>query len=152
MQIEIDNLTGPDVIALLRAHVDDMKAVSPPGSTHVLDLDGLRRPGITFWTARDDGVLAGCAALRQLDAGHGEIKSMRTAREFLGRGAASLLLRHLIAEAERRGYRRLSLETGSLAYFEPARNLYAKHGFQPCPPFAHYRDDPNSVFLARNLS
>lgn len=152
MTIQVDDLSGAAVVALLEEHLQDMRAASPPESTHALDLAGLRRPEVTFWTAWHAGQLVGCGALLQLDAGHGEIKSMRTAKAFRNRGVAAALLTHIVAEARRRGYRRLSLETGSLPFFEPARRLYGKFGFEPCAPFADYREDPNSSFFTKTLS
>jgi putative acetyltransferase len=128
-----------------------MEAVSPPESCHALDLDGLRKPGIAFWTIWNAAELAGCGALKELNGPHGEIKSMRTASTYHRQGVASMILRHLLGEAKARGYRRLSLETGSMAYFDPARNLYAKFGFTYCEPFEGYREDPNSVFMTREL-
>lgn len=147
MEIRADDLRGPEIRALLEEHLREMRSISPPGSVHALDLDGLRRPEVTFWTAWKGGDLLGCVALKELDAAHGEIKSMRTARAHRRRGVAAAMLRHVLAEAARRGYARLSLETGSMAAFEPARRLYASHGFRPCGPFADYTDDPNSVFM-----
>jgi putative acetyltransferase len=151
MLIRVDDLRGPEIAAMLEEHLDDMRAASPPESTHALDLDGLRRPDITFWTAWDGNVLVGCGALKELDPAHGEIKSMRTAATHRGRGVASATLTRILEEAAGRGYRRLSLETGSGEFFAPARTLYAKFGFVPCPPFADYWDDPNSCFLTREL-
>jgi len=151
MDIRPDDLRGPEIRALLEEHLRNMRAISPPGSVHALDLDGLRRPGITFWTAWDGGELLGCGALRELDASHGEIKSMRTAAAHRRRGVAAAMLRHILAEAARRGYARLSLETGSMAAFEPARRLYASFGFVPCGPFADYGPDPNSAFMTLEL-
>ena len=151
MLIRIDDLQGAEVQALLRDHVRDMERTSPPESRHVLDLDGLRQPGITFWSLWFGPDLAGCAALKELDPGHGEIKSMRTAATHRGKGVASALLYHLLAAARRRGYRRLSLETGAFPFFEPARRLYSGFGFEPCAPFANYAADPNSVFMTREL-
>jgi putative acetyltransferase len=151
MRIELDDLTRAQVHALLREHLDDMTATSPPESVHALDLDGLLQPDVTFWSAWDGPELLGCAALKQLSATHGEIKSMRTAAAARGRGVASRLLEHLIAEAVRRAYRRLSLETGSQPFFAPARRLYTRYGFTVCPPFAGYRPDPNSTFMTRPL-
>lgn len=151
LDIRIDDLHGAAVIGLLQEHLRAMERVSPPESRHALDLAGLRRPEITFWSVWDGAELAGCGALKQLDERHAEVKSMRTSEAYLRRGVASLLLRHLIAEARARGYRRLSLETGSMAYFEPARTLYASFGFQPCGPFGSYLLDPNSVFMSRAL-
>ncbi|KRA16915.1 MULTISPECIES: GNAT family N-acetyltransferase [unclassified Lysobacter] len=151
MQIRAGELDHPEVIALLREHLQGMAQLSPPESIHALDLDGLRRPEISFWSAWRDGQLLGCGALKQLDAGHGEIKSMRTVSRHLRKGVAAAMLDHLIDEAGRRAYRRLSLETGSMDGFEPARRLYARYGFEPCGPFADYVDDPNSVFMSKHL-
>lgn len=152
MHIREDDLRGADVVALLQAHLDDMHRHSPPESVHALDLDALRRPEITFWTMRDDGgALMGCGALKQLDAGHGEIKSMRTAAAHLRRGVAATLLRHVLRTAWARGYRRLSLETGAPEAFAPARALYARFGFAECGPFADYAEDPWSVFMTLEL-
>jgi putative acetyltransferase len=151
IRIEPDDLSRAAVHELLREHLADMTATSPAESVHALDLDGLREPGVTFWTAWAEDVLLGCAALKQLNPAHGEIKSMRTTEHARGRGLASGLLRHLIDESVRRGYARLSLETGSQEFFAPARRLYARHGFAECPPFADYRPDRNSVFMTREL-
>ncbi len=151
LRIKIDNLNGPEVAALLAEHLRWTRSVSPPESTHALDLEELRQPEITFWSVWDGKELAGCGALKQLDPGHGEIKSMRTAQAYLRKGVAATVLYHIIAEARRRDYGRLSLETGSMAYFEPARRLYAKFGFTPCPPFADYVEDPNSIFMSMEL-
>lgn len=149
--IRPDNLTGPEIIALLNEHLRCMAEVSPPESRHALNLDGLRQPGVTLWSIWSSAELAGCGALKELDATHGEIKSMRTAYAFQRKGIASQMLQHLIAEAQRRDYKRLSLETGSMAYFEPARQLYARHGFVLSGPFGSYKEDPNSVFMTREL-
>ena len=150
MLIRIDDLTHPAVHALLGEHLADMYATSPADSVHALDLTGLRDPAVTVWTAWD-GVILGCAALKELDPAHGEVKSMRTAAAARGRGVATDLLRHLVDQAHARGYRRLSLETGSQDFFAPARRLYTRHGFVACPPFADYTDDPNSTYLTREL-
>jgi len=147
VKIVTDDLTGPEIAALLDEHLTEMRAVSPPESVHALDLDGLRRPDITVWTVWDDGTLLGCAALREFDATHGEIKSMRTASARRRRGTATRLVEHLLAEARRRGYARLSLETGAEDFFAPARRLYARYGFVPCAPFADYPEDHHSVHL-----
>ncbi|KAA3633679.1 MAG: GNAT family N-acetyltransferase [Proteobacteria bacterium] len=128
-----------------------MKSVSPPESKHALDIDGLRAPDVTFWTMRDDGELVGCAALKALDSAHAEIKSMRTSAEHRGRGVGAALLAHLLSEARSRGFRRVSLETGSMGYFAPARALYLKFGFGYCEPFAGYKHDPHSVFMSKAL-
>lgn len=151
MEIRVDDLTGPAVVALLEEHLGWMARVSPPESRHALDLDGLRAPGVTFWTLWIGADLAGCGALKELEVRHAEIKSMRTATSFQRKGVASRILAHLIEEAERRGYRRLSLETGSMAYFEPARQLYERFGFGYCGPFGDYVEDPNSVFMTRRV-
>ena len=151
MQIRIDDLRGPEIAALLQEHLADMHATSPRESVHALDLEGLRRPEITFWTVWDGAILAGCGALKQHDAEHAEIKSMRVASSYRQRGVASVLMRHMLVVAASRGYMRLSLETGSQDFFEPARRLYAKNGFVRCGPFADYRPDPNSVFMTKPL-
>lgn len=151
MQIRAGELDHPAVIALLREHLQGMAQLSPPESVHALDLDGLRRPEISFWSAWQGEELLGCGALKQLDPEHGEIKSMRTAARHLRKGVAAAMLDHLIGEAGRRAYRRLSLETGSMDGFEPARRLYMRFGFDPCGPFADYVDDPNSVFMTKHL-
>jgi putative acetyltransferase len=151
MEIRVDDLRGPEIIELLQEHLRCMEQVSPPESRHALNLDGLRKPEITFWCIWDDPDLAGCGALKELDKQHGEIKSMRTASTYLRKGVASQMLRHIIEEAKRRGYQRLSLETGVFDYFDPARKLYASFGFTPCGPFATYVEDPNSVFMTREL-
>ncbi|SFV27399.1 putative acetyltransferase [Pseudoxanthomonas sp. YR558] len=145
------DLRHPAVIALLQEHLDWMHRISPPESVHALDLDALRQPDIAFWTLWDGETLTGCGALRVLDATHGEVKSMRTAQTHLRRGVAATMLEHLLAEARGRGYTRLSLETGSMDYFAPARALYARAGFLPCAPFGDYAEDPNSVFMTRAL-
>lgn len=151
MRIAVDDLSGPDVAAFLRAHLDQMHALGPPESTHALDLDGLRGPDVTFWTARDGDRLVGCGALKDLGDGRGEIKSMRTDPARRGQGIAGRLLVHIVADARARGLTRLSLETGSDAFFAPARRLYARHGFMPCPPFGNYTDDPLSAYMTRTL-
>src|SRR5262245_34822592 len=151
LKIKIDDLTGPEIAALVAEHLASMREVSPPESSHALDLEELRKPDVTFWTIWQSGTLIGCGALKELDAGHGEVKSMRTVQGQVRKGVATLMLQQIIAEARRRGYRRLSLETGSMAYFEPARRLYRKHGFKDCPPFNGYVEDPNSVFMTLQL-
>jgi putative acetyltransferase len=147
MDIRIDDLRGREIIGLLEEHLRCMAMVSPPESRHALNLDGLRRPEITFWSIWDEGDLAGCGALKELTGEHGEVKSMRTAYAYQRRGVASQMLRHIVEEARRRGYARVSLETGAMDYFEPARRLYASFGFTYCGPFGSYREDPNSVFM-----
>ena len=152
MEIREGGLDDPRVIALMRFHMESMLANSPKESVHALDLDGLRRPEVTFWTAWDSDQLLGCGALKQLDAHHGEVKSMRTAPEHLRRGTAAALVGHILKVARERGYRRLSLETGSGEAFEPAHALYRRFGFTDCPAFAGYpADDPFSHFMTRAL-
>ncbi|WP_413472680.1 GNAT family N-acetyltransferase [Shewanella baltica] len=151
MKITLDDLTGPEIAALLQEHLDDMRATSPPESVHALDLDGLRQPNIRFWTLWDGNNLAGCGALKWLDAEHAEIKSMRTAAPYKQQGIASKILQHLINDAKSTGIKRLSLETGSMDFFNPARLLYSKFGFESCGPFADYRLDPNSVFMTKKI-
>lgn len=151
MHIKLDDLHGPEIAALLEAHMATMRAASPPESVHALDLARLRAPEIAFWTIWDGGELLGCGALKQLDARHGEIKSMHTASRHRGRGVAAKLLEHIIDVARSRGYRRLSLETGAMAAFAPARDLYARYGFALCPPFADYFEDLHSVCMTMAL-
>ena len=151
MQITTDDPTRDDVTRLLAEHLADMHATSPAESVHALDVTGLLASTVTFWSARRDGELLGCGALKELAADHGEVKSMRTAEGARGQGVASALLRHLMHEAGLRGYSRLSLETGSQDYFAPARRLYARHGFEECGPFGDYRLDPHSMFFTRVL-
>jgi len=151
MDIRLDDLSSPGIAQLLHEHLQSMHLLSPPESVHALDLEGLRQPEITFWSAWRESELLGCGALKELDLRHGEIKSMRTATVHLRKGVAAGLLRHILEEAKRRAYRRLSLETGSMAAFAPARGLYSRFGFEPCGLFADYAEDPNSVFMTREL-
>jgi putative acetyltransferase len=150
-KIRVDDLKGPEIIDLLREHLRCMEQVSPPESRHALDLDGLRKPDVTFWSLWEGPHLAGCGALKELSPQHGEIKSMRTASRYLRSGVATHLLDHIITEAKRRGYRRLSLETGAMAYFQPAHKLYARFGFEMCAPFSTYKPDPNSLFMTKEI-
>lgn len=151
MLIRLDDLRGPEIARLLQVHLDFMAALSPPESRHVLDLDGLRAPEVTFWTAWRDGTLLGCGALKELTTGHGEIKSMHTAQTARGQGVAAAILATIMAEARQRNYRRLSLETGSMAGFRPAHKLYQRYGFMDCLPFGDYIADPNSVFMTLEI-
>ena len=167
MRVQPDDPTRPPVLALLREHLAGVALHSPPESIHALGIDALCAPDITFWTATegdaapeaaldadtepDTHTVLGCGALLELDPTHAEIKSMRTAAAYLRRGVATAILQQIIAEAQRRNYRRLSLETGSQPAFAPARALYTRFGFLPCGPFARYRPDPNSVFMTREL-
>ncbi|RST47879.1 GNAT family N-acetyltransferase [Variovorax sp. MHTC-1] len=149
MNIEIDDLSRPEIHALLDEHLQNMYA--PPESVHALDLAKLRQPGITFWSAWKGSLLVGCGALKELDAEHGEIKSMRTPNALRRQGAGRAILAHIIDVARSRGYRRLSLETGSQEAFEPARQLYETFGFARCGPFGDYAEDPYSVFMTMRL-
>lgn len=151
IQIKIDDLTDPRIAEFLGDHLVDMHSTSPPESVHALDLDGLRRPEITFWSAWSQSTLVGCAALKRLSDEHGELKSMRTSPMHRRNGIATILLQHVLSEARRADYRRLSLETGSMEFFAPARVLYERHGFEYCPPFGDYQPDPNSVFMRLDL-
>jgi putative acetyltransferase len=151
VEIKVDDLTGSEIHELLEEHLASMRMHSPPESVHALPVEGLRQPEVTFWTVWDNGELLGCGALKELDAQHGEIKSMRTVVRHLRKGVARAMLQHILAEAARRGYRRLSLETGSMAAFAAAQELYARCGFRYCAPFAGYVEDPNSVFMTLEL-
>ena len=151
MEIKLDDLSGPEIRALLEEHLQNMHSISPPESVHALDLDGLRKPEISFWTVWSGDELLGCGALKEIDARHGEIKSMRTAAAHRRSGVGRAVLTHIIGEALNRKYTRLSLETGSQDAFKPARRLYESFGFSYCPPFEGYFEDPNSVFMTKPL-
>lgn len=151
MDIRLDDLSAQEVHALLEEHLREMRGISPPESVHALDLDGLRSPGVSLWTAWSGSRLLGCGALKQINTCHGEIKSMRTAIAYRRNGVARGLLIYMIDEARRRHYTKLSLETGSQPEFEPARELYRSFGFVHCPPFEGYVEDPNSVFMTKVL-
>ncbi|MBT2593757.1 GNAT family N-acetyltransferase [Arthrobacter sp. ISL-72] len=156
IHIESDGPARGDVHQLLNEHLADMFATSPAESVHALDHSALSAPSITFWTAREDGDLLGCGALKLLDsppesARNGEIKSMRTTATARGRGVATLMLRHILDDARTRNLQRIYLETGTEDYFAPARRLYVRNGFTECPPFADYVLDPNSVFMELRL-
>ena len=151
MEIRVDDLSGREIADFLEDHIADMKSISSPQSKHALDLEGLKKPEITFWTIWEQDQLIGCGALNELSSDHGEIKSMRTSANFRGKGVASKMLRHNISVSNQRGYQRLSLETGSMDYFKPAHELYKKYGFKVCAPFAGYREDPNSIFMSIKL-
>jgi putative acetyltransferase len=152
VEILVDDLTGQAIADFLEEHVQEMRSITPLESKHALDLDGLRKPEITFWSVMDGDVLVGCGAIKRLDPDHAELKSMRTKPARKRSGIASLLLEHILAEARRMGFTRISLETGSAEFFEPARSLYRKFGFSDCEPFADYKPDPNSAFMTRLLS
>ncbi len=149
--IRPDDLTSPEVLALLQFHLDEMYQFSPPESVHAMPAERLRQSDVTFFSAWDGEALAGCGALKHLDAAHGELKSMRAAPDYRGKGVGRALLLHLLEEARARGYARVSLETGSPETFVPARSLYLAHGFVECAPFADYVRDPYSIFMTREL-
>lgn len=151
LSIRRDDLGGPQIRALLEEHLRHMHSLSPPESVHALDLSGLLRPEVTFWTVWDGDELVGCGALKALGAGHGEVKSMRTTQARRRSGAGRTMLEHILATARDRGYTRVSLETDSMEAFLPARSLYASYGFIECAPFGDYREDPNSTFMTKPL-
>ena len=151
MKLEVDDLSRPAVHALLNEHLQSMYELSPPESVHALDLEGLRKPEITFWTAWEGPVLVGCGALKELDRNHGEVKSMRTPNARRRKGVGRTILTHIIQVARSRSYERLSLETGSMEAFKPAQRLYESFGFNYCGPFGEYIEDPNSLFMTLRL-
>ena len=151
MRIEIDDPSADDVKALLEEHLRNMHELSPPESVHALDVSRLKGRDITFWTAREGNTLLGCGALKEIDPTHGEVKSMRTTEAMRRRGVGRAILAHIVTVARSRGYRHLSLETGSMSAFMPAQKLYESFGFTYCGPFADYRPDPNSVFMTMEL-
>jgi len=149
--IKVDDLTGTEVAMLISEHLQGMTLHSPLESIHALNLEGLKKPEITFWSVWEKNELVGCGALKELDPLHGEVKSMRTSSAHLRKGVARHMLQHIIEEAKSRGYKRISLETGSMEAFDPAKKLYKLFGFKYCKPFADYKDDPNSVFMTLEL-
>lgn len=151
MKIIVDDLTGPEIAKLLNYHAKDMFRHTPPESVHTLDIEALRGPDITFWSVWSENELMGCGALKDLGGGHGELKSMRTADDHIRKGVAAKILNHIEAVAHEMGMTRLSLETGSMPAFEPARQLYLRFGFTECAPFADYEEDPNSIHMTKEL-
>lgn len=151
MRIEVDDLSRPAIHALLDEHLRHMREITPPESVHALDLEKLRGPDITFWSVWEDSLLVGCGALKELDRRHGEVKSMRTPAAHRRQGAGRAVLAHIVEVAKKRGYERLSLETGSMDAFRPAQQLYRSFGFEFCGPFGPYVEDPNSVFMTLRL-
>lgn len=149
MEIREDDLTGKKIADLLLEHLEHIHEIMPPESVHALDIEALRSPDITFWTAWEGDELLGCGALKELDSRSGEIKSMRTAKAHRRQGVAAKILEHIIKEAKQRGYDCLNLETGVSSEFAPARALYTRYGFEYRDPFAEYIDDPNSVFMTK---
>ena len=151
LEIIIDDLTGSKIKALLEEHLRDMKGNTPPESIHALDLDALKAPDITFWSAWNSRELFGCVALKRLNDRQVELKSMRTATAHRRKGVAKQLLNHVLTFATMENYHSINLETGSGADFEPARKLYTSAGFTYCAPFANYLEDPNSIFMTKSL-
>lgn len=151
MEIKVDDLSGIQVKDLIAEHLQGMAGDSPPESIHALNLDGLKKPEITFWCAWEAGDLMGCGAMKELNPEHAELKSMRTASAHLRKGVARKMLAHIMDVAVERGYKRISLETGSMDSFIPARKLYEDFGFEYCEPFADYILDPNSTFMTRTI-
>jgi putative acetyltransferase len=151
LQIYEDDLTRQKILDFLQEHLKEMHEITPPESVHALDLEALKAPNITFWSAWEDDELVGCGALKALNLTSGEIKSMRTAQTHRRKGIASKMLEHIIQEAQQRTYRYLYLETGSFPEFAPARALYLSYGFEYISPFADYIEDPNSVFMIKKL-
>ena len=145
------NFDHPEVNELLTKHFIELRAASPEGSAHVLDITGLRIPTIKFWSLWEKNQLMGCGALKFLDKDHGEFKSIRIHDNFRGKGYGSKIVNHLINEAKNLKIKRLSIETGSGDFFAPARKLFNNCGFKPCPPFAHYKEDINSLYLTKLL-
>ena len=145
------NFDNPEVHELLTKHFVELRAASPEGSAHVLDIEGLKVPSIKFWSIWDEEKLIGCGALKFLDEGHGEFKSIRIADEFRNMGYGIKLLDHLIIEAKKNGIKKISLETGAGNFFKPARKLFEKAGFKTCEPFAHYKIDPNSCYYSKEI-
>tara|TARA_Y100000590_G_scaffold164188_1_gene188144 strand:- start:102 stop:557 length:456 start_codon:yes stop_codon:yes gene_type:complete len=142
-----NNFDHPQVNDLLRKHFIELRSVSPEGSTHVLDIPGLKDSSIKFWSLWDADELVGCGALKFLDKQHGEFKSIRVADKFRRKGMGEKIISHLIDQAREIGIKKLSIETGAGNFFKPARKLFQKFGFKTCKPFAHYKEDPNSCYF-----
>ncbi|MCG9748279.1 GNAT family N-acetyltransferase [Shewanella sp. Isolate8] len=151
MQFVLGVVSHASVVKMLEQHLEDMYATSPPESVHALDLSELKQDDIRFWTLWEADRLCGCGAIKRLSPEHGELKSMRVANYYRQRGIGERILHHLQADAAQNGMTRLSLETGSMSFFLPARRLYQKFGFMECAPFGHYQEDPNSVFMTKHL-
>ncbi len=145
------NFENPDVNELLKNHFIELRSVSPEGSAHVLDIDGLKDRSIKFWSLWDNNQLIGCGALKFLGENHGEFKSIRVADKFRKSGIGEKIIEHLIEEARKLEITKLSIETGAGNFFLPARNLFSKFGFKKCQPFAHYKEDPNSCYYSLEL-
>jgi putative acetyltransferase len=147
LEISVDDPSAPDVRRLLNTHLTFARGATPPEDAHALDVDGLLDPSVTFFSLRREGELLAVGALKRLDADHAEVKSMHTVESARRRGIGRAMIEHLIAVAREAGYRRVSLETGSMAEFAPARSLYARAGFEVCEPFGAYRASPNSTYM-----
>ena len=145
------NFDNPKVNQLLKKHFIELRAASPEGSAHVLDIPGLKVKSIKFWSLWIDDQLMGCGALKFLDQNHGEFKSIRIHDDFKGKGNGIKIINHLIEEAKKLNISRISIETGAGKFFAPARKLFNNCGFKPCPPFAHYKEDINSLYLTKLL-
>ena len=145
------NFDNSEVNDLLKKHFIELRSVSPTGSTHVLDINGLKDPSIKFWSLWENNKLIGCGALKFLEKNHGEFKSIRVADEFRKKGIGERIIEHLIGEAKKLEISKLSIETGAGEFFLPARSLFSKFGFKLCPPFAHYKEDPHSCYYTLNL-
>ena len=145
------NFDHPEVNELLKKHFAELRDASPDGSAHVLDIPGLKAPSIKFWSLWEQSQLIGCGALKFLDENHGEFKSIRVHDNFRGKGYGIKIINHLINEAKNLKIQKLSIETGSGDFFAPARKLFDNCGFEPCPPFAHYKEDINSLYLTKLL-
>ena len=146
------NFENAEVNKMLINHFIELRSVSPEGSAHVLDIEGLKESSIKFWSLWENQELMGCGALKFLDKKHGEFKSIRVKDEFRKKGNGLIIIKHLIEEAKKLDIQKLSLETGSGIFFEPARKLFTICGFKPCDPFAHYKDDPNSCYMSKLIS
>ena len=145
------NFDNPEVHELLTKHFIELRAASPEGSAHVLDIPGLKTKSIKFWSLWQDEKLMGCGALKFLDKEHGEFKSIRIHDDFRNKGYGIKIIDHLIYEAKKLNIKRISLETGAGNFFDPARRLFKKCNFEPCQPFAHYKEDINSVYLTKSI-
>ena len=146
------NFDNPEVNELLTKHFVELRAASPEGSAHVLDIPGLKVPSIKFWSLWDEEKLIGCGALKFLEKEHGEFKSIRIHDDFRNQGHGTNVINHLISEAKKLNIKRLSIETGASDFFIPARKLFKKCNFEPCKPFAHYIEDINSIYLTQLIS
>ena len=146
------NFDNPEVDKLLRKHFIELRSVSPAGSTHVLDIDGLKNPNIKFWSLWESEKLIGCGALKFLNENHGEFKSIRVADQYRGKGYGQKIITHLIAEAKELKIKKISIETGSGEFFKSARRLFKNFGFEKCEPFSHYKTDTNSCYMSLEIN